>query len=161
MATTNTFDHSLWCALAAQWLNDHPLLRKCQISQTGATVMAVDRWVVNTPAVNYCSSKRQPFAWRETAAIRLVFELWPDHRSIMLIAELALGMSEWGPCLVRPALADWHLALRYMPNHCFHIVNAVPIKRHLNCPVCMFHCHWSAYYQTARCVCNWLITAYL
>jgi len=29
-------------------------------------VIAVDRWVVNTPAVNYCSSKRRPFAWRET-----------------------------------------------------------------------------------------------
>jgi len=50
---------------------DHPLIRKYQISQTGATVdgppITADRWVVKTPAVNYRSSKRWPFAWREMA----------------------------------------------------------------------------------------------
>jgi len=36
------------------------------------SLIAVDRWVVvNTPAVNHCSSKRQTFAWQETAATRL------------------------------------------------------------------------------------------
>ena len=29
--------------------------------------MAVDSWVVHSPAVNYCSSKRRPFAWQDMA----------------------------------------------------------------------------------------------
>ena len=73
-----------------------------------------------------------------------------------LIQGYSLWIVTWSP----QHYADWHLALRYTPNHCFQTANAAPIKRHLNCSMCMFRCHWSTYYQTAQHVCNWLITDY-
>jgi len=139
MATTDAFDHSL---RACNTMADSPRIRKCQLSQTGATA----HWSRSTTGgagwstVNYCSSKCQPFAWRETPLED--YSLWISTRSPQ-------------------HYADWHLALRYawsLLSNCECCTNKAAFK--LACvPVSLSLI--SVLLETAWRACKWLITAYL
>ena len=71
--------------------------------------MAVYHWLVHSPAVNYCSSKRRPFAWRETAT------RGPESFNFDSIASAL--------CWLETSFTK----LQYMPNSSCQTVYAAPI----------------------------------